>query len=74
MFDFKFEISDSRCISRSLCAFADTRGGRILVGVSDNVAIAGVWSDEEQNMIRAVAEMFWCPPVACETHECDANK
>ena len=50
MLDFKFEISDSRRIARSLAAFANTDGGRLLVGVKDNGAIAGVRSDEEIHM------------------------
>ena len=31
--DFKFAISDSRKIARSIAAFANNRGGRLLVGV-----------------------------------------
>ena len=73
MLDFKFEISDSRRIARSLCAFANTQGGRLLVGVKDNGAIAGVRSDEEQYMIQAAAEMYCQPPVAYETHEWEIN-
>jgi len=34
--DFKYCISDSRKIARSLVAFANTDGGRLLVGVKDN--------------------------------------
>lgn len=45
--DFKFEISDARKIARSLSAFANTEGGRLLIGVKDNGKIAGVRSDEE---------------------------
>ena len=44
--DFKFEISDARKIARSISAFANTGGGRLLVGVKDNGKIAGVRSDE----------------------------
>ena len=44
--DFKFEISDARKIARSLSAFANTEGGRLLIGVKDNGKIAGVRSDE----------------------------
>lgn len=47
MLDFKFEISDSKRIARSLAAFANTDGARLLVGVKDNGAIAGVRSEEE---------------------------
>ena len=38
--DFKFEISDARKIARSLSAFSNTEGGRLLVGVKDNGKIA----------------------------------
>ena len=49
--DFKFEISDARKIARSLSAFANTEGGRLLVGVKDNGKIAGIRSEEEIYMI-----------------------
>ena len=48
--DFKFEISDARKIAKTLSAFANTDGGRLLIGVKDNGKIAGVRSDEEQYM------------------------
>ncbi len=31
--DFKFEISDARKIAKTLSAFANTDGGRLLIGV-----------------------------------------
>lgn len=34
--DFKFEVSDSKKIARTLSAFANTDGGRLLIGVKDN--------------------------------------
>jgi len=39
--DFKFEISDARKIAKSLSAFSNTDGGRLLIGVKDNGKIAG---------------------------------
>ena len=71
--DFKFEISDSRRIARSLAAFANTDGGRLLVGVKDNGAIAGVRSDEEIHMIQAAAEMYCQPKVSYSTEEWEIN-
>jgi predicted HTH transcriptional regulator len=71
--DFKFEISDSRRIARSLAAFANTDGGRLLVGVKDNGAIAGVRSDEEIHMIQAAAEMYCQPKVNYLTKEWEIN-
>ena len=71
--DFKFEISDSRKIARSLVAFANTDGGRLLVGVKDNGAIAGVRSDEEIHMIEAAAQMYCRPEVKYLTEEWEIN-
>jgi len=59
--DFKYVISDSQKIARSLSAFANTDGGRLLIGVKDNGNIAGVKSDEEFYMIEAAAN-FYCKP------------
>lgn len=60
--DFKFEISDTRKIARTLSAFANTEGGRLLIGVKDNGKIAGVHSEEEIYMIEAAARMYCSPP------------
>jgi len=61
--DFKFEISDAAKIARSLVAFANTEGGKLLVGVKDNGAIAGVRSEEEFYMIQNAAHRFCQPEV-----------
>lgn len=67
--DFKFEISDSRKIARTLAAFANTHGGTLLVGVKDNGAVAGVRSEEEYFMVEGAANMFCRPEVTFLTHE-----
>lgn len=59
--DFKFQISDARKIARSISAFANNSGGRLLIGVKDNGNIAGVESDEEIYMIEQAATMY-CRP------------
>lgn len=61
--DFKYEISSISKIARSLSAFANTNGGRLLVGVKDNGKIAGVRTDEEYYMIEAAASGY-CIPAA----------
>jgi predicted HTH transcriptional regulator len=61
--DFKFEISDARKIAKSLVAFANTDGGRLLIGVKDNGKVAGVRSDEELYMIEAAASMYCKPEI-----------
>lgn len=59
--DFKFAISDARKIARSISAFANNDGGRLLVGVKDNGAIAGVRNEEDIYVIEQAAEMY-CRP------------
>ncbi|MCF8218225.1 MAG: ATP-binding protein [Bacteroidales bacterium] len=61
--DFKFEISDVKKIARSLSAFSNTQGGRLLVGVKDNGTIAGVRTDEEYYMIESAADLYCKPRV-----------
>ena len=64
--DFKFEISDARKIAKTLSAFANTDGGRLLIGVKDNGKIAGIRSAEEQYMIDAAATMYCFPEVSVQ--------
>jgi len=59
--DFKFAISDARKIARSLSAFANNDGGRLLVGVKDNGVIAGVRNEEDIYVIEQAAQMYCCP-------------
>ncbi len=61
--DFKFEISDACKIAKTLSAFANTEGGRLLIGVKDNGRIAGVRSEEEKYMIEAAAVLYCNPTV-----------
>lgn len=67
--DFKYCISDSKKIARSLVAFANSDGGRLLVGVKDNGRIAGVRSDEEYYMIESAAKMYSKPEIGFTTRQ-----
>lgn len=67
--DFKFEVSDFRKIARTLAAFANTDGGRLLAGVKDNGAIAGVRSEEEYFMIEGAAKIYCKPEIGFEVRE-----
>lgn len=60
--DFKFAISDARKIARSISAFANNDGGRLLIGVKDNGNIAGVRNEEDIYMIEQAAQMYCRPP------------
>jgi predicted HTH transcriptional regulator len=61
--DFKYCISDSRKIARTLSAFANSEGGKLLIGVRDNGSIAGVESEEEYYMIEAAASLYCKPEI-----------
>lgn len=61
--DFKMRIDDAQKIARSLVAFANTSGGRLLIGVKDNGNVCGVRPEEELHMIIRSAEEFCRPPV-----------
>lgn len=72
--DFKYAISDSRKISKSLSAFANTIGGRLLVGIKDNGAVAGVRTDEEFYMIESAAHLYCYPRVEFDTYNWQVNE
>ncbi len=61
--DFKYCINDSKKIAKSLVAFANTDGGRLLIGVKDNGKIAGIRTDEEFYMVEAAAKIYSNPPI-----------
>ena len=69
MLDFKFEISDARKIARTLVAFSNTDGGKLLIGVKDNGKIAGIRSEEEYHMLEAAAELYCSPVVPFEVQK-----
>jgi len=61
--DFKYCVSDSRKIARTLSSFANSDGGKILIGVRDNGSIAGIKSDEEIYMVDTAANLFCRPEI-----------
>jgi predicted HTH transcriptional regulator len=61
--DFKYCVSDSRKIARTLAAFSNSDGGRLLIGVRDNGNIAGIMSDEEIYMVDTAAHLFCRPEI-----------
>jgi predicted HTH transcriptional regulator len=71
--DFKYCINDSKKIAKSLVAFANTDGGRLLIGVKDNGKIAGVRTDEEFYMVEAAAKIYSSPPINFSTKQWQAE-
>jgi predicted HTH transcriptional regulator len=67
--DFKYCVSDSRKIARTLTAFANSDGGRLLIGVRDNGSIAGIRSDEEIYMVDTAVQLFCRPEILFTTKQ-----
>lgn len=61
--DFKFEIEDQKKIARTLVAFANTSGGKLLIGVKDNGKVSGINPEEEYHMIEGASELHTQPIV-----------
>ena len=64
--DFKFAIGDARKIARSVSAFANAEGGRLLIGVKDNGVIAGVRNEEDIFVVEQAAQLYCRPAVNVE--------
>jgi len=61
--DFKYRVQDAVKLARSVSAFANTEGGRLLIGVRDDGHISGVRDDEEIFMMHQAAWKY-CQPAA----------
>lgn len=68
--DFKKTITNNEKIAKSLVAFANNRGGQLLIGVADDGSIKGVKSEEEEKyMIMKSAHQFCKPALEPEFEE-----
>ena len=61
--DFKYRVEDPVKLARSVSAFANTEGGRLLIGVRDDGHISGVRSEEEIYIMHQAAYRY-CRPEA----------
>ena len=64
--DFKYKVMDAAKLAKSVSAFANTHGGRLIIGVRDDGFVSGVTSEEEIFMMRSAAEKYCTPAV--QTH------
>ncbi|MFD2581862.1 helix-turn-helix domain-containing protein [Pedobacter vanadiisoli] len=67
MLDFKKTITSTEKIAKSLVAFANNKGGKLLIGVADNGSIKGVKSEEEEKYMILTSAHQFCKP-AIEPH------
>jgi len=66
--DFKYRVADACKLARSVSAFANTDGGRLLIGVRDDGHLSGVRSEEEIYMMHQAAYKY-CKPEASITFD-----
>lgn len=64
--DFKLSVDDAHKIARSVSAFANASGGRLLIGVKDNGAIAGVRDEGDAYVVDMAATRYCRPPVSVQ--------
>ncbi len=69
--DFKASITSEHKIARSIVAFANSRGGKIVVGVEDKGFIMGVDAEQEEYSLESAAEKYCRPaiPLSFERYE-----
>ncbi len=60
--DFKNKISNEIKIAKTLVAFANHKGGKLLVGVADDGHIIGVKNEDEERYILERAANRYCKP------------
>ena len=73
--DFKYRVTDARKLAKSVSAFANTDGGRLLIGVRDDGHLSGVRSEEEIYMMHQAAYKY-CKPepsIKFETFHADGR-
>ncbi len=67
--DFKQKITDPYKIAKTISSFANTRGGKILVGVRDDKTIMGVDPEEEKYTLETAAQFYCDPPIKLQFRE-----
>lgn len=67
--DYKQTITNFHKIAKTVCAFANTSGGVILIGVTDQRQLCNIDIEEEKYMMHKAAKEFCDPPVAIEFDE-----
>lgn len=69
MLDFKKTITSCAKIAKTLVAFANNKGGKLLIGINDNGEIRGVRSEYEEKYMLNKAAHIYCKPALELTFE-----
>ncbi len=72
--DFKLKITSKEKIAKTISALANSDGGIILIGTSDQRKIIGIDPEEEMYMISAANEEFCVPKASISLQEVKMNE
>lgn len=61
--DFKQGITNQLKIAKTMAAFANTMGGKLVIGISDKKDIVGIDADEEIFMVEEANRKYLQPPI-----------
>lgn len=61
--EFKQTISHPEKIAKTLVAFANTKGGKLIIGINDRKEIVGIDPEEEQYVLQIAASRYCRPAV-----------
>jgi predicted HTH transcriptional regulator len=64
--DFKETISSKQKIARTIVSFANSEGGKLLIGIKDNKTIVGIDAESEKYMIDSAIKDFCKPMIVYE--------
>lgn len=61
--DFKLSVAAPYKIARNLVAFANSKGGDLIIGINDSKQIIGTNVEEQQYAIEVAGQRFCTPPI-----------
>lgn len=61
--DYKQRVNNLFKIAKTISSFANTSGGKILVGINDDGSVIGIDPEEEKYMVQQAADFYCDPPV-----------
>lgn len=67
--EFKQRINSQEKIAKTLSAMANTEGGILLIGTSDQRRVTGIDPEEERYMVQAANQAYCVPKASLELQE-----
>lgn len=72
--DFKQKVTSLFKIAKTICSFANTHGGTLLIGVKDDRTITGIDPEEEKFMLEQAASQYCQPEIPLQFEEIEEEE